>query len=140
MTKIISLSALTAFALLSLTALSGCVDDTTPLPQRSPLIDMGSMPVPGKPYVVHGYRLDNGTSHDHYLYFAEDQDGQLLSGVMANATVSSGKSSHAEAVQTEVPQIVAQPEGQAALSLNLKLSCDSVEQCQRKLAALHDTQ
>ena len=131
-------------SLLTLTMLSGCLEDTTPLAQRSGgLIDMGTMPVPGKAYQVHGYRLDNGFSHDHFLYVIENTGGQMLSGVMANEVVSAGKAStRVEAVQTEVPHIVAPApaSSQTGLTLNLKLSCDSVEQCQRKLDVLRDTQ
>ncbi len=143
----ISLSLLAATLLM---ALSGCLSDTTPLTQRSQgLIDMGRMDIPGTAYKMHGFRLDNGESHDHFLYIVEDANGELLAGVKANEVVSAGKgSTTTDAVQTDVPSFntrthssdAPSPADGLGLSLTVKLSCDSVEQCQRKLAAVQATQ
>ena len=79
-------------ACVSFVLLSGCDNVHTPLEQRtSAIVDMGSKPLPNSPYHLHGYRLDNGTNHDHFVYVIEDSENRLLAGVQSNQTREDGQ-------------------------------------------------
>jgi hypothetical protein len=126
--------------LLSAVSVAGCSDST--LSQRTRGIsDMGRMPLPNTAYQLHGYRLDNGISHDHFVYLVEDVEGRLVAGSLSNQEEKSGKSSHATAVNVEIaPRPMQDPPSSAAgrgsVQVKVTLTCDSVEQCERKLAAV----
>lgn len=98
------------------------------------IIDGGVKPLPGKPYQLHTYRVDQGfLSHDHYIYIVEDRLGNPISGAAMDVNVSQGKSSYNEAVSSAVA--VAPKQTQKLAGVTIHITCESEAQCARILAA-----
>ncbi len=133
--------------------LAGCDNENTPLAQRAGrVVDMGQVSLPNTTHRLQGYRLTNGDEHDHFVYVLLNSDGEPVAGTHTNSAVSSGKTTRNQAVSlqlggpaaTDVPdaagvQAEARSKPAAGLSLDVKVACDSIEQCQRKLAAMQQT-
>lgn len=137
--RFIGPAALAGIALGATLALSGCDSVDTPLAQRtSRIVDMGRVQLPNSTMQLHGYRLDNGTNHDHFVYVLEDEEHRVIAGTRTNQYEKSGKTTYNAAVSTELAP-TAGGEGAQPLELDLKVQCLSVAQCQRKLAALNQT-
>lgn len=126
-------------ALLSLALLAGCGDDRSTLTDRTKeVFDMGAAPVPNKPgYTLHGYRLINDMTRDHYVYILE-KDNEPVSGTAMNYeyTQSSGKTT---VTRTESISSVVAPSAQAPVATKGSAAadtCATVEECEAKIAEL----
>lgn len=135
-----SLFIFSILALVAAFALTGC----NPLPPGTPLsetiekvYDNGTVDLPGTPFKVHGYRITRPQSHSHYLYFLQNADGALVSGVQANQPFNAGRQQRNEVVSTDISQVAVSKPAQQAVELTVRLSCASVEECQKKLALLN---
>ncbi len=121
--------------LVSLAFLAGCDRPQTQLSERTrQVIDMGRVPLPNSSHQLHGYRLDNGSQHDHFVYVVEDAEGQVVAGAGSNQKNSSGKSTKNTAVTSKLD---ASPKG--AIELDVKIRCESIEECQQKLQLLEQS-
>lgn len=128
--------------------LAGCDDENRPLAQRAGrVVDMGTLSLPNTTNQLQGYRLTNEGEHDHFVYVLVNSDGQPVSGTRTNSAVSSGKTTRNQAVSLEMagqastatPQPDSREVPAAGLTLDIKVTCESIEQCQRKLAAMQQT-
>lgn len=131
-------------ALFSLAILSGCGDDRTTLTDRTKeVFDMGAAPVPNKPgYTLHGYRLINGMTRDHYVYVLE-KDAEPVAGTSMNYDyrVQSGKTSttHTESISSVVAPSAAPAAANPAAPAGAPAkddTCHTVEDCQAKIDAM----
>lgn len=118
--------AILAFAAI---AVLGC-DSHTPLTERTKeVFDMGSVPLPGESgkagYSLHGYRLLNGASQDHFTYILE-KNGQPFAGTSTNYDYKSGKSTKTDSISSVIA-----PSAVAAID-----TCSSEAECSTKIAAL----
>ena len=86
--------------------LAGCgVDTHESLSSRAKeVFDMGSVQMPRSDLSLHGYRVVNSTTHDHFVYVIE-RNGQPIQGAGTNYEVSSGKSTRNESVTSVVPPV-----------------------------------
>ena len=125
-------------ALFSLAILSGCGDDRSTLPDRTKeVFDMGAAPVPNKPgYTLHGYRLINDMTRDHYVYVLE-KNNEPVAGTALNYdyTQSSGKTTttHTESISSVVAPSAAVPPAEEVSGAD---TCTTVEECEAKIAEL----
>lgn len=124
-------------ALACLAFLSGCDSTREPLSNRArEVIDMGRVTLPNSGHQLHGYRLDNGMHHDHFVYILEDESGQVLAGTDSNQRDRSGKTSKNTTVSAKISVV---PPAEGGIQLDLKLQCASVADCQDKLRRLEDS-
>lgn len=109
--------------LAALVLLGGCGDPKAPLSERiSAVVDLGVVPV-NDGFVLHGYRVMNNSDRDHFVYVLE-KNGKPVAGTTHASEVSSGKSTALEVV---------------ASAVNVDSdTCQSVQECKDKLAALRD--
>ena len=127
-------------AIVATFALTGCdqVPPSTPLAQTiEKVYDNGTVDLPGTAYKVHGYRITRPQAHSHYLYFLENAEGALISGVQANEGFTAGKQTLVDVVVTDTSRLAAPRTASKPVELNVRLSCASVEECQKKLALLN---
>ena len=127
-------------AIVATFALTGCDKQPpdTPLAKTvEKVYDIGTVDLPGTAYKVHGYRITRSMANSHFLYFLEDAQGALVSGIQANEPFTANRREVVDVVVTDTSRVAAPRAAPKQVEMNVRLSCASVEECQKKLALLN---